>query len=219
MALYAIFYYAMKGRIGGLDQWRGQCRSGWLLFIPIAMLSASYALFSNELFRALNALLIPAMLLAQATQLTRASSKPWYRAAFYADLFHISFIRAMEQGAVPFRLIRELTARGGRREEGRAAAGQALLGLLLAVPVLIVSCCCSRRRMASSKRGLAEFPPCSKARSWAKRSSGSSSRSSSRCTSSATSGGCYSRSRGRVWRSVETAFRAKPTRSTCVCTR
>ncbi|MFC4099475.1 DUF4153 domain-containing protein [Paenibacillus xanthanilyticus] len=138
MALYAVFFYAMKGRIGGLDQWRGQSRSGWLLFLPIALLSASYALFSNELFRALNALFIPAMLLAQAALLTRASSKPWYRAAFYADLFDISFIRTMKQGAVPFRLIRELMVRGGRREEGRGAAGQALLGLLLAVPVLIV---------------------------------------------------------------------------------
>lgn len=138
MALYAVFFYAMKGRIGGLDQWRGQSRSGWLLFIPIALLSASYAIYANELFRALNALLIPVLLLAQAILLTRASDKPWYRAAFYGELFYISFFRTLEQSAVPFRLVRELTVRGGRREQGRGAAGQALLGLLLAVPLLII---------------------------------------------------------------------------------
>ncbi|MFB9330385.1 DUF4153 domain-containing protein [Paenibacillus aurantiacus] len=138
MALYAFFFYALKGRIGGLDQWRGQSRSGWLLFIPITLLSASYAIHANVLFRALNALLIPAMLLAQAVLLTRASKKPWYRAGFYGDLLDISFIRTLEQGFVPFRLLREMALRGRQREEGRGAAGQALLGLLLAIPVLII---------------------------------------------------------------------------------
>src|SRR6478736_5512845 len=65
LAFYGLFFYAVKGRIGGFEQWRGQSRSGWLLGFPVVLLSLTFAIYANALFRGLNVAILPALVAAQ----------------------------------------------------------------------------------------------------------------------------------------------------------
>ncbi|MFD0710378.1 DUF4153 domain-containing protein [Paenibacillus sp. GCM10027626] len=135
---YAVFFYAVRGRIGGFEQWRGQSKSGWLLFIPIGLLALTYMLFANSLFRTLNAVVLPAMMIAQALLLTRSSPYPWYKAVFFGDLLNRAIAKPISYIAVPFELIgsKLMPAKASYSVNGKLRS--VLLGLLLAAPVLIV---------------------------------------------------------------------------------
>ncbi|MBB3114584.1 cytochrome c oxidase subunit IV [Paenibacillus phyllosphaerae] len=135
---YGLLFYGVKGRIGGLDQWRGQTRSGWLLFVPISLLAISYAVFAGELFRALNAVILPLMLLSQAVLLTRSSKQPWYRPGFYEDVIHLGFIKPLTYMTVPFSLVSEWIAAKEGESSGRGSLRKISLGLVIASPVLVV---------------------------------------------------------------------------------
>ncbi|WP_308634117.1 DUF4153 domain-containing protein [Paenibacillus silvisoli] len=138
---YGLFFYAVKGRIGGFDQWRGQSKSGWLLLLPIALLAVSYVLFHNELFRSLNMIVLPALVAAQTVLLSRSSAKPWYRVAFYQDVIYLALIKPVSYFTVPFGLVTNRLAPKRDGEEGKARNGKLrriALGLLLAAPPLIV---------------------------------------------------------------------------------
>ncbi|SFS67855.1 DUF4153 domain-containing protein [Paenibacillus sp. BC26] len=137
---YGLFFYAIKGRIGGFDQWRGQSKSGWLLSLPVALLSLCYMLFNNELFRLLNIVVLPALVAAQTVLLSRSSTKPWFRTAFYQDVLYLSLIKPFSYFTVPFGLLANrvspLQNSGGNPGSGKVR--RILLGLLLASPLLIV---------------------------------------------------------------------------------
>ncbi|QHW34675.1 DUF4173 domain-containing protein [Paenibacillus rhizovicinus] len=138
IACYGLFFYAVKGRIGGFDQWRGQTRSGWLLTLPIVLLSLTFAIYANALFHGLNVVLLPALAAAQSVLLTRSSAKPWFRAGFYTDVLYFSLIKPFAYLGVPFGLL------AGRllpqnSEDANPAAGKLRrisFGLLLAAPLL-----------------------------------------------------------------------------------
>ncbi|RAP78384.1 DUF4153 domain-containing protein [Paenibacillus montanisoli] len=140
-AFYGLFFYAVQGRIGGFDQWRGQSKSGWLLILPIALLALSYVLFHNELFRSLNIVVLPALIAAQTVLLSRSSAKPWYRTAFYQDVLYLALIKPVSYFAVPFGLLANRISPKAGSEEGQmqnSKLRRIALGLLLAVPPLVV---------------------------------------------------------------------------------
>ncbi|WP_190860595.1 DUF4153 domain-containing protein [Paenibacillus arenilitoris] len=140
LGFYGLFFYSVKGRIGGFEKWRGQLSSGWLLFVPVALLSLSYAVYDNDFFRALNGPAIFALVVAQTVLLTRSSAKPWYRGVFYADLLYLSLIKPITALGVPFSLLAD-RLKGNRGEETGALkgnAGKITLGLVLAAPILVV---------------------------------------------------------------------------------
>jgi len=138
LAYYAVFFYAMHGRIGGFEQWRGQSKSGWLLFIPIGLVALSYALFANDLFRMLNSIVLPAMIVAQALLLTRASRHPWYKAGFFGDLLNRAIASPFAYLGVPFELIGSKLLSEERSQNARSNLRNIMIGLLLAAPILIV---------------------------------------------------------------------------------
>ncbi len=138
---YALFLYAVQGRIGGFERWRGQLSSGWLLSIPIVMLALSYAIFAGELFRWLNTPALFALIVAQTVLLTRSSERPWHRGAFYGDLLFLSMIRPIFYLTTPFKIVydRLRLSRGAEGDSGkRGTFGKIGLGLLLAAPLLLV---------------------------------------------------------------------------------
>ncbi|SEM91205.1 DUF4173 domain-containing protein [Paenibacillus sp. OV219] len=139
---YGLFFYAVKGRIGGFDNWRGQSKSGWLLSLPIALLSLSYVLFANTMFQSLNMILLLALAAAQTVLLTRSSNKPWYRAAFYHDVLYVALFRPITYITVPFGLLAARFLPDSVTREGSSPAASTLkrvmLGLLLAAPLLLL---------------------------------------------------------------------------------
>ncbi|WP_219837354.1 DUF4153 domain-containing protein [Paenibacillus sp. R14(2021)] len=136
-AFYGLFFYAVKGRIGGFDQWKGQSKSGWLLSLPVVLLSLTYMIYANELFRALNVILLPALIAAQTVLLTRSSGKPWYRAGFYGDVLLLSLFKPFSHIFVPFGLLANRLTPKNAVEQGMVGkAKRILFGLLLAAPLL-----------------------------------------------------------------------------------
>ncbi|AZN41499.1 DUF4153 domain-containing protein [Paenibacillus albus] len=139
---YGLFFYAVKGRIGGFDKWRGQSKSAWLLSLPIVLLSFSYILFANTMFQSLNVFILPALAAAQTVLLTRSSTKPWYRAAFYHDVLYVTLFKPITYISVPFgllaaRFLPEFAARG-ESSPAASKAKRVMLGLLLAAPLLLI---------------------------------------------------------------------------------
>ncbi|MNZ38290.1 hypothetical protein D3C78_557650 [compost metagenome] len=138
LLFYGLFFYSIKGRIGGFEKWHGQISAGWLLFIPIGLLALTYTLYANSFFRAMNVLVIFALIVAQTALLTRSSTRPWNRGSFYAELLFLGLLKPVAFISVPFTLFNDRLKSGRQENAARGRLGKVTLGLLLAAPVLIV---------------------------------------------------------------------------------
>lgn len=137
-AFYALFFYAVKGRIGGFEKWRGQFRSAWTLFIPIGLLTLTYAIFNNNVFRVLNVFALFALIIAQTVLLTKNSDLPWYRGKFYKELLFLSLVKPFSYIAEPFSIVISRFKGEERDDSKRGPLRKVLVGLLLAAPLLLV---------------------------------------------------------------------------------
>ncbi|MFC5448455.1 DUF4153 domain-containing protein [Paenibacillus aestuarii] len=138
-AFYGLFFYAVKGRFGGFDLWRGQTRAGWLLLAPVVLLAAAYALFANTTFYILNALALPLCILMQTIILSRNGKHPWYRATFLADLVQHSLIQPFAHLPAPFGIIRSwFPTIGNDSNPAWKKANKVIAGLLIASPILLI---------------------------------------------------------------------------------
>jgi len=136
---YGLFFYSIKGRMGGFEKWRGQARSGWLLLIPIFLLTLTYALYDNHLFRQLNMFALFALIISQTVLMTSSSVKPWYRGVFYTELLFLALIKPFAFIGVPFNLINDrLKGKEKGENSAKSKLGKISLGLLLSAPILIV---------------------------------------------------------------------------------
>ncbi|WP_424767627.1 DUF4153 domain-containing protein [Paenibacillus sp. sgz302251] len=135
---YGLFFYSIKGRMGGFEKWQGQASSGLLLFIPIFLLTLTYALYANSLFRMLNSFAIFALVVAQTVLLTRSSVQPWYRGGFYTELLFLSLVKPFAFVAVPFTLFNDRWKTNRSENSTRSTLGKIALGLALSAPILII---------------------------------------------------------------------------------
>ncbi|SDN02237.1 protein of unknown function [Paenibacillus sp. yr247] len=136
---YSLYFYAIKGRLGGFEPWEGQSTAGWLLMVPVALLAMTYALFANSFFHILNVLVLPLCIVMQTIVLSRNSKHPWYHATFLQDMARHVFGRPIAYLPVPFGMIKAWLPR--RVSEGDSAwgrMGKVAAGLLLAAPILFV---------------------------------------------------------------------------------
>lgn len=135
---YGYFFYAARGRMGGFDRWRGQSKTGRLLFVPIAMLALAYALFANEMFRVLNIIALCILIVGQTMLLTRGGSEPWYRPRFLAEHLKQWFITPLTHLGVPLSMTASWLKFGESNSKKRSNLVKILTGLLLAAPLLLV---------------------------------------------------------------------------------
>lgn len=138
LGFYGLFFYAAKGRTGGFEKWQGQLSSGWLLMIPIGLLTLTYGLFANTFFHGLNILALLALIIAQTMLLTRGGSQPWHRTRFYKDMLIQSIASPLLHIAVPFSLIGSKFKASDQTNPTRSNLRKISFGLLLAAPILIV---------------------------------------------------------------------------------
>lgn len=136
--LYALFFYSAKGRLGGYDKWKGQSKTGWLLFVPIAGLALSYSIFANEMFRALNVPAIMLLMVAQTMLLTRGGSQPWHRLGFYGDLLLQWLLIPLTHIAVPFGIMAGWLRIGKGSGPFGGRLGKIAIGLIIALPLLMI---------------------------------------------------------------------------------
>ncbi|MHA7966432.1 DUF4153 domain-containing protein [Paenibacillus sp. CAU 1782] len=138
LGFYGLYFYSMKGRFGGFDKWQGQSKTGWLLFVPIAMLSLSYVFFANYLFWWLNIPALFLLIVIQTMLLTRGGSQPWNRPVFYSELLYQWMIKPLEHVPVPFGMVAEKLRIGKSSPARKGPWGKIALGLLIAAPLLLI---------------------------------------------------------------------------------
>ena len=138
LGFYALFFYAIKGRTGGFEKWKGQFSSGWLLFLPITLLALTYALFANEFFRIWNGLALILLIAAQTMLLARGGSQPWHRLKFYREMAAQLLSAPLSHIKVPFSLANQRLRSNDRTNSTRVHIRKIGFGLLLAAPLLIV---------------------------------------------------------------------------------
>ncbi|REK71396.1 DUF4153 domain-containing protein [Paenibacillus paeoniae] len=135
---YLLFFYAMKGRMGGFDRWRGQSRMGWFLFAPIALLSITFVLFANDLFRTLNPIVLFILIVAQTMLLARGGSQPWHRPRFILEHIKQWLVTPFAHLTTPFHTMADWVNSRRDTSKARSVAGKVGFGLLLAAPLLFV---------------------------------------------------------------------------------
>jgi len=135
---YVLFFYAMKGRMGGFDRWRGQSRMGWFLFAPVALLSMTFVLFANDLFRFLNPLALFILIVAQTMLLARGGSQPWHRPRFILEHVKQWLVTPFAHLTAPFNTMADWVNSRRDTNKARSVAGKVGFGLMLAAPLLFV---------------------------------------------------------------------------------
>jgi hypothetical protein len=137
---YAIFFYAVSGRLGGFETWKGQANFGWLLLLPIGMLTMTYFLFANELFRVLNVFALCLMVAVQTMWVTRNHVHNWKGVRFFRHILSQSVAQPFKNLPVPFSMIRCLMPNSANEiaDSAWSRLRKVSLGLLLAVPFLLV---------------------------------------------------------------------------------
>jgi len=131
IALYAILFWNLRHNQQLKLDWT------WLLAIPIIALSFCYFIFSNQLFAALNFLVIPILFVAHTLLLTANNRCKWFEAQFLVDLLEGLAVRPLANCLKPFSLMSKIAK--PRANPGKfRVVGKVLVGLLIAIPLLIV---------------------------------------------------------------------------------
>jgi hypothetical protein len=131
LALYTVLFWNMR------QNQQVKLDGTWLLGIPIIALSCSYFIFSNQLFAALNFVMIPILFVAHTLLLTSNNRFKWFEFQFLVDILQGVCVRPLVNCLEPFYLISKIAK--PRANPGKfRVVGKVLAGLLLAIPLLIV---------------------------------------------------------------------------------
>jgi hypothetical protein len=140
IGFYGTFFYAVRGRLGGFEKWKGQANIGWLLLFPVGLLALTYFLYANDFFRVLNALALPLLVVVQTMWITRNKVHNWRGLHFFRTIFSQGVAQPLGNLNIPFSLIR--SSMPSTPEEKSSSTWsrlrKILIGLLLAVPFLFI---------------------------------------------------------------------------------
>jgi len=131
IAFYLVFLGILRDKIAFRFSF------GWFLSIPIIALSATYFVFSNQIFATLNFLIIPILIIAQTILITQENNHKWYDASFIKDIFYGIFNRAFSHTSKPFVIILS-SLRIRKSSKKYDVFMKILIGLTISIPLLII---------------------------------------------------------------------------------
>jgi hypothetical protein len=111
---------------------------GWLLCIPVFMLSLTYLFFGSHIFRVLNLLMLPVLVLLQTLLITGANSFKWYSPGIIIDLIYGMLYRCLVHIAKPFGIFSVLLRKNTSENGTKSVAMRIGLGLLISLPLLLI---------------------------------------------------------------------------------
>lgn len=110
---------------------------GWFIGLAAFLLSITYFLFTNQLFRSLNAFIIPVFLVAHILLITKSNCYPWANWKFGKELFKAVVVRPFNNLFKPCSLLWCLILDYGNQEENKFSLFKRVaLGLIIALPIL-----------------------------------------------------------------------------------
>lgn len=131
LLFYLYFYWAVREK--NEFHWGSEL----LFLIPTALLSLTYAVFSNVLFMVLNALAVPCLILVHTTWTIRRKELRWFDPALAEAVLEQVFIHSLRYVPLPIQtLMRVFTA---RMKSGRSRQlWKVMIGLLISLPILLL---------------------------------------------------------------------------------
>lgn len=128
-AFYSLFFWNFRNRM------QVRLSFGWLLLIPIFLLSLTYLFFSNMIFYVLNFVAVPFLIVVQTLLVTDRAMERWHSASFLYDLIYSFFYRPFAYVMVPFVLLsRGLLAKFRIKKDSILL--KVLTGILITLPLL-----------------------------------------------------------------------------------
>lgn len=110
---------------------------GWLLSIPIFLLSFTYFMFSNNIFSVLNFIGIPILIVIQTTILSKSSTKDWFNITFVNDIIFGFFGRPFLFIDRPFKIILKIFERKTNSTK-LTIITKIFVGLIVAIPLILI---------------------------------------------------------------------------------
>jgi len=129
--LYVYLFHDWKDRL------KETTGFGWFLFAVIVLLSLTYGLFHNPIFRALNLLAIPSLVFVHLAVLRGANRIPWWDVGIVGEALAHLIPRSLLQIPRLFRVLRISLFRRLDSERQKTATKVAI-GLVIATPLLLV---------------------------------------------------------------------------------
>lgn len=111
---------------------------GWFLILPIVMLSLTYCFFASELFRPLNLLALPVLIVLQTLLVTGGNNFSWHSPAILLDLFLGIFFRCIVHVFKPFRLIGRAIVQKTGNSKLNPSIARVLAGLAISLPIVAI---------------------------------------------------------------------------------
>ncbi len=112
-------------------------KPGLCLLLPLLLLSASFALHTNETLLILNFLAIPFLLVAQTLLTAGANRYHWFDIRFIFDILEGTFGRTLGNIAIPLKIISDL-GKGQSDLQRFEVLKRVLTGIVIAIPLLLV---------------------------------------------------------------------------------
>lgn len=131
LLFYVYFYWSIRER--------HELRFGaeLLFLLPIALLSLTYAAFTNFLFTVLNALAVPLLILMHTTWTVRQNELRWFDAAMVPAVLEQVFVHSLRYVPLPIQTVAR--AISGRMKTGRSQQlWKVLAGIVLSLPILLL---------------------------------------------------------------------------------
>jgi len=110
---------------------------GWLLSVPVIMLSFTYFIYSNEVFWILNLMGIPILIIAQTVLLSKANRYKWFQGKFVEDILYGMFYRTLSYISKPFGMLKGLIVKKGNSGKYNTL-NKVLIGLLISLPLVLI---------------------------------------------------------------------------------
>jgi hypothetical protein len=110
---------------------------GWLLSVPIILLSLTYLIFTNEVFIVLNFMGIPILILVQIILITGINLHEWYCMSFIQDIMNLIFFYIIRNISKPFVYVTALMQPKAASKKNEVAM-KIFIGLCISFPLLLV---------------------------------------------------------------------------------
>lgn len=118
------------------DRLNFQKSLGWLLLIPIGLLSLSFTIYTNEILLALN-ILITLILMIASSILIDNPNLQWNKITFIFEMLRKGIANVIESLPMPFRIIKKSIGERSKVEI-KESKKQIIFGLLISLPLLLV---------------------------------------------------------------------------------
>ena len=118
-----------------LKTYRDLEKKAWIWIVPVMLLSITFSIYSNQILKILNLMIIPYLVIVLAASVSKLNRADWADLRFLADFFKRVFV-PLKYIHMPFIAFFNMT--GGKEGKRGKIATRIALGLIISIPILAV---------------------------------------------------------------------------------